>query len=377
MHYYQQVGRAGRAVSEAYGVLLHGDEDEDITDYFISKAFPPQAHVTEILKLLDESEGGLSVPQLEASLNLRRGDIDKALKYLSVESPSPVVKIQSKWNVTASSVGYSMDQEAIAAITEIRYAEQERMAEYMSHSGCLMEFLSRELDDPAAAPCGRCAGCLGGPLLPVEVDGTLVNRAGIFLRRSYQPLEARKMWPAGDAMPHYGFSGRMGDALRVEEGRALSLWRDAGWGQLVAKGKYETERFDDSLVTACVELLAEWAPTPFPEWVTCIPSLKRPELVPGFTARLAEALQLPFFPCLEKAIDNPPQKEMQNSFMQAHNLDGAFRVNESLVQQSPCLLVDDMRDSGWTFTVAGALLRRAGVPAVFPLALALNSTNSE
>ena len=47
VHYYQQVGHAGRAMDRAYGILLSGDEDNDITDYFIRTAFPPQAHEQE------------------------------------------------------------------------------------------------------------------------------------------------------------------------------------------------------------------------------------------------------------------------------------------------------------------------------------------
>jgi ATP-dependent DNA helicase RecQ len=38
--YYQQVGRAGRALKAAYGVLLSGAEEDEITDYFINTAFP-------------------------------------------------------------------------------------------------------------------------------------------------------------------------------------------------------------------------------------------------------------------------------------------------------------------------------------------------
>ncbi len=38
--YYQQVGRAGRAINTAYGVLLAGLEDEDIHEYFRTSAFP-------------------------------------------------------------------------------------------------------------------------------------------------------------------------------------------------------------------------------------------------------------------------------------------------------------------------------------------------
>ncbi len=377
VHYYQQVGRAGRAVDEAYGVLMHGEEDDPIADYFIRSAFPPQKHVEAILEELDRFEGGLSVRELESRLNLKRAQLEKALKYLSVELPAPVTKIGPKWNVTAASGTYRIDREYVEAITATRRAEQAQMRDYMQHSGCLMEFLARALDDPYAGSCGRCAGCLGGPLLSPTADRDLTNRAAIYLKRNYQPLKPRLQWPAGDALPEYGFTGRIGTDLRAAEGRALCLWLDAGWGQQVAEGKYTRGRFDDTLVAACVELVEHWDPVPSPEWVTAIPSLRHPNLVPDFAARLATALNLPFRPALRKVQNTPPQKEMQNSFRQSRNLDGAFEVDMTPGLDRPCLLVDDMRDSGWTFTVAAAVLRRAGCPAVFPLALALNSPGTE
>ena len=107
------------------------------------------------------------------------------------------------------------------------------------------------------------------------------------------------------------------------------------------------------------------------------PSLTRPELVPDFARRLAARLGLPFAACVVKTIANQPQKEMRNSFQQARNLDGVFVVDRAQLLAGPVLLVDDMVDSRWTFTVTGALLRRAGAPAVFPLALALNSPRQD
>ena len=247
------------------------------------------------------------------------------------------------------------------------------MRDYMAHDGCLMEFLARALDDPHAGPCGKCACCRGTPLLDSGYDKKLANRAVIFLKRSCQPLLPRKQWPAGGALPIYGFAGRIGEDLRAQEGRSLCLWRDAGWGQTVAAGKYKAGHFDDELVAAAAELIREWRPAPAPEWVACIPSLNRPALVPDFARRLAGALGLPFQPCIRKVKANPPQKEMENSFHQARNLDGVFAVDGAAMPGGPCLLVDDITDSGWTFTVAAALLRKAGCAAVFPFALALNS----
>jgi ATP-dependent DNA helicase RecQ len=148
--------------------------------------------------------------------------------------------------------------------------------------------------------------------------------------------------------------------------------RDAGWGQLVAQGKYQANRFSDDLVAACVEMMEEWQPDPAPKWVTCIPSLIHPDLVPDFAQRLADALDLPFVPCIEKVQENRQQKYMGNSYQQVKNLDGVFHITDQCLEGG-CLLVDDMVNSGWTFTVASALLLKADCGAVYPLALALNS----
>ena len=372
VHYYQQVGRAGRAVDEAYGILLCGEEDDHIADFFIRNAFPPQQHISEILSTLDESDNGLSVPEMQRVLNLRKNQIDKTLKFLTVESPSPITKIGPKWHVTATAASYQVDQTYVNAITDIRRGEQRQMHDYMNHSDCLMAFLQAALDDPSPEDCGQCRSCSPELLLDETYNDDLANQAGLFLRRSYQPLRPRKQWPAKDMFQYSPLGAfKISEALQAREGRALSLWRDAGWGQLVARGKHQTNNFSDALVTACVEMLQDWSPDPAPQWVTCIPSLNHRELVPDFAARLAGALGLPFVPCIEKARANRQQKEMENSYQQVRNLDGVFNITDQCLDGA-CLLIDDMINSGWTFTVTSALLRQAGCSAVYPMALALN-----
>jgi len=163
-------------------------------------------------------------------------------------------------------------------------------------------------------------------------------------------------------------------ALRAEAGRVLSRWSDAGWGRLAADDKH-TGRFRDELVDAAAEMILDrWRPEPFPEWVTCVPSLRHPELVPDFSKRLAGRLGLPFKDVVSKLKDNEPQKLQNNSWHQCRNLDGAFGIKKG-VAETPVLLVDDMVDSRWTVTVIAALLRQAGSGPVFPVALATTFTN--
>lgn len=360
------------------GILLSGAEDDDITNYFIQNAFPSQDNISEVIKAIKDSDDGLSDNDLQSKTNLAQGRLNKILKFLSLESPSPVTKEGSKWR--ANPVNYQLDVENIKRLTEIRTQEQQQIQDYVVTSQCLMTFLSTALDDKDPQPCGKCAVCLDRDLISTTYSSALLEQAVRYLKRSDYPIEPRKEWSkknSSDILVSYGFSGRIKPELRAEQGKALSLWGDEGWGKLVKQGKYTDESFNDDLVRATIEMIQRWQPNPCPTWVTCVPSLNRPHLVPDFARRLAEGLQIPFYPVVTKVKQNQPQKEMGNSYQQAHNLDGVFEIDRSQLQSETVFLIDDMVDSRWTFTVISALLRQAGCDRVFPIALALNSLSSD
>lgn len=363
--YYQQVGRAGRAIERAYGILLSGREDAEIHQFFRRSAFPKESDVEQILEALERHDG-LSVRMLERELNLRHGQIQQALKFLSVESPSPVIKEGSKWNRTP--VAYSLPRERIDRLTNLREREWEEVQGYIDSKSCLMNYLQEALDDQVSGPCMNCEICICEEPIPSAVTDDMVFQAHEFLHHTEMPLKTKVQVPAG-AMPTYGFSGNLPQVLRAEEGRVLSRWGDAVYGRWVADDKHNNH-FRDELVQAVAEMIdMRWQPQPAPTWVTCVPSLRHHELVPDYAARLAQALGLPFIPCITKTAQNEAQKAQQNKFHQYHNLDGAFAITDD-VEEGSVLLVDDIFDSGCTMTIIAALLRQADSGPVFPVALA-------
>jgi ATP-dependent DNA helicase RecQ len=243
------------------------------------------------------------------------------------------------------------------------------MQEYVDLEEGHMAFLVESLDGVAE------------PMIPstcdpleIELNEDLVREAVKILNRLDLPIEPRKKWPNG-GMPGLDVKGMISEEFRNQVGRALCLWGEAGLGKLVKQGKYLDDRFDEDLVTACTELVNKRNPEV--KWVCGIPSLRRPKLVRDFCQRLASKLQIPYLPALICVEQRPEQKEMQNSVQQARNVDGAMAIDSSLVfPEGPVLLVDDMVDSRWTLTVAGWLLKQAGVEDVYPMALARTGEGS-
>jgi ATP-dependent DNA helicase RecQ len=359
--YYQQIGRAGRAVEDAFAILLNGLEDDEIQDFFIRSAFPGVEAMRQVLGAI-ENHDGIDDRKLEPYVNLSPRRIKQCLTLLEIDGA-----VQREGHTCFRTVNpWTPDEERWSRVTMLRHDELRGMQIFVDHDGCLMEFVARALNDPAAAPCGRCANC-AGPIASPSVDPRRVVEAQSFLKRAARPIEPRKVWPDRGIRPWNGVNLNP----RNEPGRVLCVYGDAGWGQLVKSGKYQDGRFSVELVQAAAALVVErWMPQPHPVWVTAVPSLRHSDLVIGFARRLAASLGLPFQQVLTKTRETPEQKSMENSAQQLQNVAGAFTVEIPDVRPGPVLLVDDIVDSGWTLTFCGALLRAAGCSIIYPFALA-------
>ena len=288
--YYQQIGRAGRGIDNALAILLSGEEDNQINNYFIESAFPTENLMEDIVKeIRKNSESGLKQSDLEKVINMNPTKIKACIKYLMVEG---AIYKEGLFYYPAARL-WKPDMEKSRRITEIRKQEL------------------AQIND---------------------------------------------------------FTNTIAKEFLCETGKVLSNYGDAGWGRLVIQGKYNAKYFDDQLVDAAAELLVSFVEEHNIQWVTSIPSIRRPALVSGFAVRLAERLHLKYIEALEKVQDTICQKKLHTSFLQHKNAEESFEVKQVLGEN--VLLIDDMVDSRWTFTVCGYKLRKHGCGKVFPFALA-------
>ena len=349
--YYQQVGRAGRAVDHAYGIALSGIEDERIQDYFIDTAFPSE-RVTELILASLEEADGLTVNQLLANVNMMMTRMTATLKVLEVEGV--VYRDGARWYRCDHPWEYP--RERIEAVTRQRKAEQQAMALYVKTGDCLMAFLRRELDDSSES-CGRCANCLG-ELLDESAGADLTAAAVAFLGSDSILIDPRKQPPAG-------LSGLTLRKQRLEPGRALARYGDPGLGLRVENGRMR-QHFDAGLVAESTRLIGKWSPIPAPRWVTSIPN-RDSGAITDFSRKLADQLGLEYVDAVQRISDNAHQDEMRNSYQQASNVLDAFTISN--VRPGPVLLVDDFINSNWTMSVVGNLLLQHGSGEVIPFAL--------
>jgi ATP-dependent DNA helicase RecQ len=366
--YYQQIGRAGRGVERAEVILLPGSEDREIWAYFAGLAFPSEQVVRLALRVLEE-EGTLSTAALETRVDLGRSRLEMMLKVLDVDGA--VRRVRGGWTATGEPWAY--DRERYERVAAERSREQRAMLDYEATSGCRMEFLRRELDDPEAAPCGRCDNCTGSHR-STEVSDAGAASARDRLSRPGVEVTPRRMWPTG--MRPEGIAGRIPPGLQAEPGRALGRLTDLGWGNrlrgVLADGAPDAP-VTDEIFAAVVSVLSAWDWERRPVAVIAMASATRPRMIADLARRVAAIGRLPYLGEITYTAGGPGPRR-HNSAQRVRTLWNAMAVPEGLGDLTgPVLLVDDQVDTGWTLTVAAKLLREAGAPAVLPLALAVTS----
>ena len=405
--YYQQVGRAGRAVEHADVLLLPGPEDLAIWQWFATSSMPREDHAAAVLTAMADGKAW-SVARLETVADVRRSRLELLLKVLAVDGA--VERVQGGWRSTGQPWIYDADR--YARVTRTREAEQRSMIAYarpVDQATCRMAFLQEALDDPTAAPCGRCDVC-AGPWYSSDVPEAAAEAASAALDRPGVELAPRAQWPTGADRLGVDVKGKIAPADQIEPGRAVARLTDLGWGQRLrtllgddgvggvvdleapsieedpdaafdvpVKHSISDLPPDEELIRACARVLGSWDWKERPGAVVAIPSRRRPQLVTGLAQGLARLGRLPYLGEMTLQHGGPTGKPGGNSAFRLAAVWDRIVVGPELRDRlseagsAPILLVDDLADSRWTITVAGRELRRAGAAAVLPFALALTA----
>ncbi len=355
--YYQQVGRAGRGVAHAEGVLLPSEADERIWDYFATATIPDEVHAHKVLEVL--ATEALSLLEIEARTGVRRGRLEALLKILAVEGV--IDKDGSAWR--ASGQTYVHDRAKWSALIEVRKQEAELMRRYARGQGCLMAYLQTALDDPAPAPCGRCSVCTGRlPDPGASPSQDKQNAARQFLRGIDIEIEPRKLWPAGGK--------RKGPIKGFTQGRAVAFADDPAWAESLQAWRQSGE-LPQALLEGAVATLARWAKH-WPQRPTCVVPLAAPQMADNrsLASFIARKGRLPLHDVLSWQ-GGPAPSDSASAAMVEHLQSVMQLAGDATLPAGPVLLVACEVRSRWSASLAASLLREHSAPQVLLLGLHL------
>ena len=375
--YYQQVGRAGRAVAHAEGVLLPSDADERIWDYFATASIPDAGTAAKVLHSLENQ--ARSLLDIEADTGTRRGRLEALLKILAVEGV--VDKEGAAWRATG--VPYVHDSAKWTALAQVRQQEAGIMRQYAQGQGCLMAYLQTALDDPAPAPCGRCSVCTGAlpfPGLAPSQDKLLAARD--FLRGMDVEIEPRKRWPAGVS--------RKGGIRGFEAGRAVAFADDPGWvNELQALRRHarsageglahdqalgaDASPIPEALLAGALATLGRWSKT-WSARPVCVVPLPAPNMAANLhlASHIARKGRLPLHEVFSWRGGSAPDDTASTPVV-AHLEQSIVLLPDAQLPAGPVLLVGSDARTRWTATVAAALLQERGAAQVLLLVLHLQA----
>ena len=162
--YYQQVGRAGRAVEHADVLLLPGAEDEAIWAWFASHGLPraPQRRAGA-RRRSQAADRPLSTQALEPRVELRRDKLELLLKVLDVDGV--VRRVRGGWVATGQQWHY--ERPATPRVEAARADEQQAMRDYVRPApgcaGCASCASGSTTRDPTGRGCPTAAAATSAP----------------------------------------------------------------------------------------------------------------------------------------------------------------------------------------------------------------------
>ena len=352
IHYYQEMGRAGRDGKIAWCILLYDPEDLAIQEYFIDNAKPDGKSYDTVLTLLHVKPHDFY--DLMEETGFSKKAIQIILADLDDQHLTEYNRITHIYNAVA--LAGQIDFSPYETVRLQKKQELKYMQDYVYTDGCYMGYLTAYLGDQLDYHCGTCGHCLEANFPLVKPSQTIQGATDRFLEEDFLPLIAKR---GTERQPVH------------EAGWSLSYHGKSRIGRLVRASKYEAAGpFAIGLVYDVAELVRTRYPVDAINGIVSVPPTKSGPLVEMFARQVAAKLGIEYLSVITKVRPTQEQKNFTNRVQKADNVKGAFSVSSlELVAGRTLLLIDDIYDSGYMLREVGQTLMQAGAKAVYPLTI--------
>ncbi len=350
IHYYQEIGRAGRDGKLSDIILLFNPEDRDLPEAFIEGGRPNLKKYERVIAVVKEQL--LGEKELMKKTNLKQNEI-RVIKADLIEQGivREISNGTKKYEYIVNSK--PLDTVLFEELKKTKTAELDRMIEYVDNTESRMKYLCNYLGDKIEYDYKNCDNT-GEPNLEVDVTEEWEQKLIKFRENYFPPLEVAGRYSNiinGVAASYYGVSN-VGDALN------RSKYKGSG-------------DFPDFLLSLCLKAFRKKFGQEIFDLVLYIPPTTSGDLVKNFAIKLASVLKFPISHKLVKSRQTSQQKIFENHYLKAENVTGAFAYTDpEEIKGKSILLVDDICDSGATLKELGKYLTNLGAIKIAPIVIA-------
>lgn len=355
IHYYQEIGRAGRDNQEAHVILFYNESrDLQLPEAFINNSRPAISKYEMIIALTKNS--AVDEATMMKTTNINKRQIRAINNDLIDQGIIKEIKEGTIKKYQFNEKSRPLNTEKFETLRNRNLANLDKMVEYVNTDDPRMQYLCEFLSDENAHDFSNCDNT---NLTPLELDSQeeWEHKLQDFRENSFPQLYLKSPY------------------TRMADGTASSLYDVSIIGSAIRRCKYETGTdFPDYFIRlGLIAFRKKFGRQQF-DFVAYVPSTVSGDQVKNYATTLSKILEIPLTHDLIRIKKTKEQRKLNNQYTKLENVSNAFIFkNPEHIKGKSILLIDDIFDSGTTLSEIGKLLTNLKVSNVSPLVIAKTS----
>lgn len=351
IHYYQEIGRAGRDGQPSYIILFYNPEDRKLPEAFIEGGRPAIKKYERVINAVKSEL--LGERDLMKRTNLKQNQI-RVIKADLIEQGiirEVMIGKSKKFEFVPNS--QPLNTKAFEELRNAKLADLENMIAYVETDKSRMKFLCDYLGDNSNHTFNNCDNT-GEKKITVSVTPEWTEKLQNFREDYFPELEVESK------------------GSNIVNGVAASYYGVSNVGAALHRSKYEKGGdFPDFLLKLVLKAYRKKFGQEKFDLILYVPPTSSGDLVKNFAVKVSQVLKFPISHNLVKAKQTKEQKMFENGYLKTDNVSGAFTFSTPIdIKGKSILLIDDIFDSGATLKEIGRLLTNFGAVKIAPIVIA-------